>query len=97
MADATNDLLALARKKNPEILHLNDIISHLLAHPEDDDYFLKAYQRSGYLTVYQVEIQKNAWHYDFDLLQTLVASAPGAAEQIDQYCRASSPFASLGF
>ena len=78
MADATNAVLKAARRKSPKIQSLNDINSYLLSHPELDDYFRRSYERSGYLSIWQIEYEKSRWQYDLDLMNRLAATVPGS-------------------
>ncbi|MGA8148965.1 MAG: YiiX/YebB-like N1pC/P60 family cysteine hydrolase [Gallionellaceae bacterium] len=82
MRDATNFLLSGARAKSAHIEDVNDIDHHLQGVPDDDAYFADLYQRSGYLTVWVAEREKNCWQYD---LQALI-DAPIADEAKRQYC-----------
>jgi hypothetical protein len=82
MRDATNALLSGARVKNAHIEDVNDIDHHLQVTPGDDLYFADLYERSGYLTVWVAEREKNRWQYD---LQAMM-DAPGTDEAKRQYC-----------
>jgi hypothetical protein len=82
MRDATNILLSGARTKNAQIENLNDIDHHLVATPGDDGYFADLYAKSGYLTVWVAEYEKNRWQYD---LPSMIA-AQITDEAKMQYC-----------
>lgn len=82
MRDATNALLSGARAKNERIENVNDIDHHLQITPSDDAYFADLYERSGYLTVWVVECDKNRWQYDLQAM--LDKPGPDAAKW--QYC-----------
>lgn len=82
MRDATNALLSGARANNARIENVNDIDHHLKVTLGDDAYFADLYERSGYLTVWVAEFEKNRWQYD---LQAMIdKSGPDAAKR--QYC-----------
>jgi hypothetical protein len=82
MLDMTNKLLVEARRKNKKIEDLNDIDQHLIEHPEDDAYFLKLYQQSGYLTLWKKEYEINHWQYDLQIM----LSTPAPKGAIQHYC-----------
>ncbi|MFZ2285993.1 MAG: YiiX/YebB-like N1pC/P60 family cysteine hydrolase [Bacteroidales bacterium] len=82
MRDATNALLSGARAKNVRIEDVNDIDHHLQAMPGDDAYFTDLSERSGYLTVWVAERDKNIWQYDLQAM--LDKPGPDAAKR--QYC-----------
>jgi Permuted papain-like amidase enzyme, YaeF/YiiX, C92 family len=68
MRDATNSVLQGVRKKNKAIQTFEDVIAHLIRHPEDDPYVLDLLSSSGYLTVWQINTDKNQWQYDDELI-----------------------------
>jgi hypothetical protein len=82
MRGATNAVLDGVRKKNKDIQNFDDLDRHLIEHPEDDEYVCGLLEGSGYLTLWQVEKQKNPWQYDLELLNAF--SLPEAG--IDEYC-----------
>ena len=82
MRNATNMLLSGARIRNASIEDVNDIDHHLRVTPGDDTYFADIYKRSGYLTVWVAECDKNRWQYD---LQAMI-DGPGTDEAKRQYC-----------
>lgn len=69
MMDATNKLLAGARKIDSSIQDSNDMDEYLIKHPEQDQYFASLYRESGYLTVWEFEYNKSTWQYDLDEMQ----------------------------
>lgn len=81
MRDATNYVLQGVRQKSKNIQTFEDVFAHLVKHPEDDDYVLDLLFKSGYLTVWQIDMQKSAWQYDDGLIATL----PHAV--CEEYCR----------
>lgn len=82
MRDATNTLLSGARVKNASIEDVNDIDHHLQMTPSDDAYFADLYKKSGYLTVWVGEYEKNSWQYD---LQAMI-DEPGNDAAKQKYC-----------
>lgn len=80
MRDAINYVLEGARSKNRDIQNFDDIHRHLFEHPEDDRFMCRVLKKSGYLSVWQIEMEKSQWQYDLDLMRT----AGGAG--IDEYC-----------
>jgi hypothetical protein len=96
MAKCTNSFLAAARKKNKNIHALNDVHVHIMHHPEDDHYLLKALETSGYLTVWREELARNPWHYDIELMNHLCANTERAHEQVAWYCRTTAANATEG-
>src|ERR1019366_5213090 len=81
--DATNFVLAGARKKSRDIQSFDDLNRYLIQHPEDDEYFCGLLEQSGYLTLWEVEKAQNPWQYDIKLLNAFSSVNRG----IDQYCR----------
>lgn len=82
MRDVTNKLLDAARKRSTSIECFDDIDAYLVAHPDDDEFFAKLYEESGYLTAWEVEYNKNRWQYEFPLL----VSMPGSRADKRAYC-----------
>jgi uncharacterized protein YycO len=80
--DATNSVLAGARKKSKNIQSFDDLDRHLIEHPEDDEYVCGLFEKSGYLTLWQVEKEKNPWQYDLKLMDAFSSSGAG----MDEYC-----------
>lgn len=87
MAECTNKFLDAARKKSKNIHALNDVHTHIMRYPEDDKYFQKALEKSGYLTVWQKEYAKSPWHYDLDFMKHVGATTQNGHEQLTWYCR----------
>ena len=81
MRDATNKLLKRARAKNQTIEDINDILSHLQAHPSDDNYFHNALVESGYLIVWQRDTDECFWRYDLAALEAMPAT-----DKVKAYC-----------
>jgi hypothetical protein len=87
MADATNAVLKAARRRSASIQSLNDINDYLLTHPEEDGHLRRAYERSGYLTVWQIEYAKSRWQYDLDLMRHFANARPDGRSSMEEYCR----------
>jgi len=83
MMDATNLVLAGARKISRDIQSFDDLDRYLIQHPGDDEYLCGLLEQSGYLTLWQVEKEQNPWQYDIGLLNAFSAVDPG----VDHYCR----------
>jgi len=69
MRSAINAVLDGARKKDKNIQTFEDIIPYLVKHPKEDAYFADILASSGYLTVWQINTEKNpgnmtmsCWH-----------------------------------
>ena len=87
MTEATNAVLKSARRRSNSIQNLNDIITYLLAHPEEDRHLRRAYEKSGYLTVWQLEVAKSGWQYDLDLMRAVIERDQAGAASMAEYCR----------
>jgi hypothetical protein len=96
MAECTNKFLASARKKNKNIHAVNDVHTHIMQHPGDDEYFRKALKTSGYLTVWQEEYAKSPWHYDIEFMKHLGATTGNGHQQMTWYCRTTVEGAAEG-
>lgn len=81
MRSAINFVLEGARKKEKRIQTFEDIVPYLIQHPEDDAYFADLLTRSGYLTVWQLNTERNRWQYE----DALLAELP--REECVNYCR----------
>lgn len=69
MIDATNSVLAGARKIDRSIQDFSDIDHYLIEHPEHDEYFSSLYRESGYLTLWAFEKNKNEWIYVLEKME----------------------------
>ncbi|MBB4188755.1 hypothetical protein GGE07_005434 [Sinorhizobium terangae] len=81
MRKAINDVFAGARAKNKDIQTFDDVHRHLVENPEDDDAFCALLERSGYLMLWQIELEKNPWQYDVALMNG------HNSEEVEAYCR----------
>ncbi|OJV40263.1 MAG: hypothetical protein BGO25_03720 [Acidobacteriales bacterium 59-55] len=81
MRDATNALLDGARKSDPSIQSLNDLDLYLAWHPEKDAEFSGLLSSSGYLTLWQIEKEKNPWQYDLKVMRQ------EPTDGLESYCR----------
>lgn len=68
MRSAINAVLDGPRKKDKNIQTFEDIIPYLVKHPKEDTYFADILASSEYLTVWQINTEKNPWQYDDGLL-----------------------------
>lgn len=64
MRDAINTVLEGARQKDKSIQTFEDVTPHLIKHPEHDAYFAGLLRSSGYLTVWQLNTERNRWQYE---------------------------------
>jgi len=87
MAECTNKFLAAARKKSKNIHALTDVHTYIMHHPVDDEYFRKALENSGYLTVWQKEYAKSPWHYDIDFMKHVGTTTENSHGQLTWYCQ----------
>jgi hypothetical protein len=87
MADATNAVLKAARRRSDGVHSLNDINSYLLSNPDEDRHMRRAYEKSGYLTAWQIEYRKSRWQYDFALMRDLANAEPDGNASMEEYCR----------
>lgn len=81
MRTAINVVLEGARKKDKGIQTFEDIVPYLIEHPEEDAYFADLLTRSGYLTVWQLNTERNRWQYE----DARLAELPW--EKCEDYCR----------
>ncbi|MEM5496577.1 YiiX/YebB-like N1pC/P60 family cysteine hydrolase [Paraglaciecola mesophila] len=71
----TNEILLKVRAVSKEdIQTLDQITQYVITHPEHDEEISKIYKESGYLTMWEYEVQKNAWRYDGELFLNLPLS-----------------------
>ncbi len=82
MRNATNAYIAGARRIVSDILDENDIDRHLLSHPEDDSHIHAALRASGYLGVWQMDVDQAPWHYDLELMEAI-----SEEDGLKVYCR----------
>ncbi len=82
MIDATAAFIEGAKKVKSNILSVNDIDKHLIDHPEDDKRIHDALVKSGYLSVWQLDVDRAPWHYDLALMETIANT-----EKLKIYCR----------
>lgn len=80
MRSAINAVLDGAREKDPEIQTFDDLHRYLVLNPEQDAHFCRLLEGSGYLSVWQIECEKNPWQYDLALMNAL----PDA--EMSSYC-----------
>lgn len=81
MRNATNAVLDGARKKNKSIQTFEDIDPYLIKNPHEDAYFADLLESSGYLTIWQLNTERNRWQYEDELLAEL------PFQECENYCR----------
>lgn len=80
MRRAINIVLDGARTKDKGIQTLEDIVPYLIKNPGEDAFFADLLTRSGYLTVWQLNTERNRWQYE----DALLAELP--VHQCEEYC-----------
>lgn len=68
MREITNKLLDTIKEFAPSVRVLNDIDPLVRDNPSLDDNIAEAYQESGFLDFYKVELQRFPWRYDSTLM-----------------------------
>jgi hypothetical protein len=81
MRDATNTLLDGTRKSDRSIQTFDDLDLYLVSHPEKDNEFCGLLVSCGYLSIWEIEKNKNPWQYS---LQIMEAESDGG---IEEYCQ----------
>jgi Permuted papain-like amidase enzyme, YaeF/YiiX, C92 family len=81
MRSAINAVLEGARKKDKGIQTFDDIVPYLIEHPREDAYFADLLASSGYLTVWQLNTERNRWQYEDELMAQL------PFQECENYCR----------
>jgi hypothetical protein len=81
MRRAINIVLEGARTKDKNIQTFEDVGPYLIQNPTDDAFFSDLLDRSGYLTVWQLNTERNRWQYE----DALLAELP--ADKCEEYCR----------
>lgn len=71
MRSAINAVLDGARETNPGIQTFDDLHRHLIDNPEQDANFCRLLDSSGYLSVWQIDRNKNPWQYDLALMNAV--------------------------
>lgn len=80
MRSAINAVLDGAREKDPGIQTFDDLHRYLVDNPEEDAYFCRLLESSGYLSVWQIERNRNPWQYDLALMNAV----PDV--EVEDYC-----------
>ena len=71
-AEVTNNILINARRiTNKDIQTLEQILNYLIQEPMYDREISKVIKDSGYLTMWEYEVEKNKWRYDAKLFMSL--------------------------
>jgi len=74
-SEITNSILISVRKlMGNKIQSLSDITAALIVDPTYDSEITEVYKTSGYLTMWQYEIEHNPWRYDANLFKMLPLS-----------------------
>jgi hypothetical protein len=81
MRSAINAVLEGARKRDKGIQTFEDIDPYLIKHQHEDAYFADLLASSGYLTVWQLNTERNRWQYEDELLAEL------PFHECENYCR----------
>jgi hypothetical protein len=81
MRDAINAVLEGARAKDERIQTFEDVVPHLINHPENDAYFADLLKSSGYLTAWQLNTERNRWQYE----DSYMAELP--FDECAEYCK----------
>lgn len=64
--EATNQILNEARKvSNKDIQTLQEVLEYVCQNPESDGAISKVVRESGYLTLFDGELSKNSWRYNY--------------------------------
>lgn len=71
MRSAINAVLDGAREKDPTIQTFDELHRFLVFNPEHDAHFCRLLEESGYLSVWQIERDRNPWQYDLTLMSAL--------------------------
>lgn len=79
---AYNTLLDAVRKLEPDVESINDLLPLRIRRPEIDPAIVEAFETSGYLYVWRVEVDKHPWRYDHRLMSMMPGSKPG----LPKYC-----------
>lgn len=71
-AAITNSILSDIRLvSGTDIQTFEQVASYLLEHPQHDQEISEIFQKSGYLVFWQIDVQKNPWHYDSEAFLAL--------------------------
>jgi hypothetical protein len=70
MREAINVVLDGARKRNANIQTFDDLHEHLMLHPEQDEEFCRLLENADYLSIWEIEFQKNPWQYDLGIISS---------------------------
>jgi Permuted papain-like amidase enzyme, YaeF/YiiX, C92 family len=68
----TNSILSDIRAlSGADIQTFEQVAAYLLAYPQHDQEISEIFQKSGYLVFWQIDVQKNPWHYDSEAFLAL--------------------------
>ncbi|OBR53110.1 YiiX/YebB-like N1pC/P60 family cysteine hydrolase [Paraburkholderia tropica] len=86
MREVTNKLTEALRNITRSIRTLSDVYPFLKENPQYDTQFAEAYVASGYLTYWQVEVNRHPWRYDVFALVKMYHGSANKEEILDE-CR----------
>jgi hypothetical protein len=69
MHDSQNAVLKVARRFEPTTENFEDLYLLVRQHPEWDATIAQAYRDSGYLELWEHDLQANPWHYDLEVME----------------------------
>lgn len=87
MQESTNVVLKIARKFDPKIENLHDIDILVRDRPEIDTDIVNAYIDSGYVSLWQTEVNTHPYRYDLNLMNTIQSTDD--LTDLREYCRAT--------
>lgn len=71
-SEVTNTILSAARRiTKSDVQSLEELTLFVNSNPSYADGIVKIYEKSGYLTMWQLEMEKNPWRYDKELFIAL--------------------------
>lgn len=79
-----NEILDVARQRDPAIENFENLDAFVQANPQWDEEIAEAYRASGYLDLWRVDYAINPWHYDLDKMEARARS--GDDEGLRLYC-----------
>jgi hypothetical protein len=82
--DAHDWVLRAARTLDNTIENFSDVNNAVARHPEWDRTIAKAYQDSGFLDLWVLELSQHPWRYDHIGIRAI--TTPQSAEALRQYC-----------
>lgn len=71
MRDSQNNVLAAARRLDPNVENFSDLHRLVREHPEWDSIIAQAYLDSGYLDIWRHELQAHPYRYDLEIMESI--------------------------